>query len=758
MTTADFLNALCHDPRFAAGICHVEDLPKQDASYGETVEPLPASISGYLDRHGFRLYTHQADALAAFRDGDNVLLRTSTASGKTLAFTLPVAERMVIDPAATALFLYPTKALSNDQFQFLQGFAAETGISLTPALYDGDTPRERRAAIRDRSRVIISNPHELHQVLGWHHLFERFLSNLSAVVIDEAHRYRGVAGSNMAFLIRRLRRLCDRYGSRPRFVMATATIGNPGDFAERLLGLPVTIIERDGAPRARKQFVFYNPVKNDRSPHTDACDLLSAGVKYGLQTICFSGSRKMAELISRWADEASGHQDAAGRPLIATYRAGYLPAERRDLERGLKEGTIRGVVATNALELGIDIGSLDVVIMAGYPGTLMSAWQQSGRAGRKTDDSLAVLIGYQNPLDQYYMQHPAEFFSKNHEAAAIDLSNPYILSSQVLCAASEMPIVPARDKHFFGACTPAIVEALEQENLVKKTGKGYVYSGRKRPADFVSMGGAEGETYTVLCEGRVLETMDRGQAFREAHPGAVLLHQGMQYLSRGLDTGTHLITVEPVEVDYYTKPLKEEEVRVIGTRDARWIGDLGLNFGDVTVHEQYTGFKKILDGATIAVESLDLPAIEFNTTAVWFELPSSLVHAVSSNGSDLHGGLHGTEHALIGMFPSVVLCDRWDIGGLSVPAAPPGGGPTVFIYDGYEGGIGLSETAYYRFEHLVRTTADLVRSCGCSEGCPACIYSPKCGNDNQPLDKAATCMILGLLHEECMKNNLPMHE
>ena len=754
MTAADFLDALCRDPRFAAGISHVEDLPPQEASYGEVGKPLPASIAGYLDRHRIRLYTHQADALAVFRNGDNVLLRTPTASGKTLAFTLPVAERMVTDPEATALFLYPTKALANDQFLFLQGFAAETGISLTPALYDGDTPRERRAAIRDRSRVIISNPFELHQVLGWHHLFERFLSNLSAVVIDEAHRYRGVAGSNMAFLIRRLRRLCDRYGSRPTFALATATIGNPGDFAERLLGLPVTVIERDGAPRGRKQFLFYNPVRNDRSSHTEACELLSAGVKHGLQTICFSGSRKMAELISRWADEASGHQDAVGSPVIATYRAGYLPAERRNLERGLKEGAIRGVVSTNALELGIDIGSLDVVIMAGYPGTLMSAWQQAGRAGRKMDDSLAVLIGNQNPLDQYYMQHPGEFFCKSHEFAAIDLTNPYILSSQVLCAAAEMPVIPARDKQFFGDCTPAIVEALEQENLVKKTLKGYVYSGRKRPAEFVSMGGSEGETYTVMCGGKVLETMDRGQAFREAHPGAVLLHQGVQYLSRALDTGTHLVTVEPVEVDYYTRPLKEEEIRVIGTRTTRQIGELALNFGEVTVHEQYTGFKKILDGTTIAVESLELEAIEFNTMAFWFELPSAHAQVVSSSGKDLHGGLHGTEHALIGMFPSVVLCDRWDIGGLSVPAAPPGGGPTVYIYDGYEGGIGLSETAFYRFEHLVQVAADLVRSCGCGEGCPACIYSPKCGNDNQPLDKAATCMILGLLQEECTKNRL----
>lgn len=755
MSVADFAGLLQREPRFATHITHVREIPRKEAVMVEPPADLPGCLAGYLDRKSMSLYCHQSEALHAFRRGENLLLRTPTASGKTLAFTLPVAEELFHDQNACALFLYPTKALANDQLQALLDFEKETGIQMHPALYDGDTPREKRPVIRNRSRIILTNPFELHQVLSWHNLFGRFFQNLSAVIIDEAHRYRGVPGSNMAFLVRRLRRICNRYGSAPRFILASATIGNPEEFAGRLTGLPMTVISCDGAPSGHKRFVFYNPSKTGRSAHTEAAELLCEGMRHGLQTICFSGSRRMAELVSRWARERAGQDGSLGRgvPVVA-YRAGYLPGERRALEESLRNGEIRGVVSTNALELGIDIGGLDTVIMAGYPGTLMSAWQQAGRAGRRDRDSLAILIGNPNPLDQFFLHHPERFFGDSCEYATIDLKNPYILSSQVLCAAAEMPFVPERDQVYFGPDCQAILSAHEKENLLKKTGRGFVYSGRKRPSEFVSMGGGSGEVFLVVCGGSVLESLDRVQAFREAHPGAVLLHQGRQFLVRDLDIQGRVITVEPVEVDYYTKPLFVEEVRIKRTREIRQVCGVSLHFGDVLVQGRITGYKKILDGTTIGTESLDLPGMEFHTVALWFTVPQPMAACAPGPG-ELHGGIHGLEHALIAMFPFIVLCDRWDIGGYSIAASPDDGEPSVYIYDGYEGGIGLAECAYHHFEDLVRATNELVSGCDCESGCPSCIYSPKCGNDNQPLNKAATLSLLSWMDRDCPCKEAP---
>src|SRR5512136_1666434 len=634
-----------------------------------------------------------------------------------------------------------------------------TGISARPAIYDGDTPQSKRAAIRENSRVIISNPHALHQVLSWHAKWRSFFSHLKYIVIDEAHRYRGVFGSHIAFLLRRLLRLCHFYGSFPQFIISTATLANPLEFAGKLTGLPFDLVNEDGSPHGRKQFVLYNPFYDgigERSTYQETKDLLVSCVKDDLQTLCFTGSRKMAELVTIWAREDARLSSTRLAESISTYRAGYLPEERRIIERQLKSGSMRGVVSTNALELGIDIGSLDAIIIAGYPGTMMSTRQQAGRAGRQGDDSLAILVAFANPLDQYFMHHPQHFFSRSHEHAIIDTGNPYIVSGHLLCASAELPLRETSDQEYFGETFPELLAELASSDLIRKTSRGWVYSGRGRAADAVRLDGIPGSTFRILCHGRLLETMDRAQAYREAHKGAIMLHQGETYIVSEMDLETHTVRVTETDVDYYTQPLKKVDLSVLEILATRNIAGIRCAFGDVEVTELYTGYKIKRKDTIIGVEPLVLPPITFRTKAFWLIPAPETEQRIERLNRDLAGGLHGAEHAIIAMMPLHVMCDRWDIGGLSSPAFGEHGEPTIFVYDGYEGGIGLTEKAYEILPDLFLSSYELVRDCGCDDGCPSCIYSPKCGNDNQPLDKEAAILILSDLCN-CQKNgDLPV--
>ena len=742
VSVASLVDQLSSDPKFAQRIAHIREFPEKHPEYGGC--DLPAALSSYLDRHGIALYRHQAAATAAAVRGENVILTTPTASGKTLAYLLPVFERFLRDPRATALFLYPTKALTNDQLKTVRAFEQESGVRAGAAVYDGDTPRDRRPAIRRSSRIVLSNPHELHQVLPWHHQWTAFFSGLSFIVIDEAHRYRGVAGSHAAFLIRRLLRVCRHYGADPCFFLSSATLANPDEFAGRLCGVPFTLVSEDGAPRGSRHFVLINPYHDglgEQSFHLEAANLINDCLKHEVPTLAFTGSRKMAELVALWAREAVVRDHTAAARAIASYRAGYLPGERREIEDRLKSGDLSCVVSTNALELGIDIGSLDAVILTGYPGTMMATWQQAGRAGRNGSPSAAFLIAGGDPLDQFFMRHPGRFFDSPHESAIVDLANPYILSGQVLCAAAELPVT-GDDAQFFGEGATMVFSALEGEHLLSPTRRGLVYSGSRRPHELVSLGNISRDSFRVVADGVTLETLDRGQAFREAHPGAVLLHQGVQYVVDSLDLRHGIIRVHPEEIDYHTRPLKSVDIRitsVIATRD--WQGT-PLCFGEVEVTEQYYAYKIIHRDAVLGVEPLDLPPLRFSTRALWFSPPPGVEERIRAEGCDCDGGLHGAEHAFIAVMPFFVLCDRWDIGGVSLPVHRETGGPAVFVYDGYEGGIGLAEKAYELFREIIRTTQELVRDCPCEAGCPSCIFSPKCGNDNQPLDKGATICIL----------------
>ena len=748
MAVEDVLRLLNLNPVYRSRVVHIETTGPEFPAFGSLDYPLDESIVSYLIQRGIRLYSHQCDAINRIRAGKNVIITTPTASGKTLAFNIPVFEKIVRDPEARALYLYPTKALTNDQLLVHEQMAKYTGIGAKPAIYDGDTPQSKRAAIRESSRIILSNPHELHHVLSWHAKWSAFFSNLDFIIIDEAHRYRGVFGSHIAFLVRRLRRLCHHYGSDPRFILSTATIANPVEFATRLTGLQFECVDKDGSPHGRKHFALYNPCFDgvgERSMPQETKDLLVSCIKTDCQTLCFTGSRKMAELVTVWAREDAKRTSVRLSESISAYRAGYLPEDRRLIERGLKDGIMKGVVSTNALELGIDIGSLDAVIMSGFPGTMMSTRQQAGRAGRKGLESLAILVAQADPLDQYFMHHPDQFFGRSHEHAIVDTANPYIISGHLLCGAAELPLREDEDREFFGATFPLFLPDLSSSGLIRKTSRGWVYTGRGRATEAVSLGGIPGETFRIMCNGRLLETMDRGQAYREAHKGAILLHQGETYVVNEMDPGMHIARVSPTEVDYYTQPLKDVDLSVIQTIDRRVINGAQCFFGDVEVTEQFTGYKIKRGDTIISVEPLSLPPLSFRTKAFWIVPHGQTEEKINRAARDLAGGLHGAEHALIALMPLHVMCDRWDIGGLSCPSFGEEGEPVIFIYDGYEGGIGLAEKAFEVLPDLIAASFGLVHDCPCKEGCPSCIYSPKCGNDNQPLDKSATTIVLGEL-------------
>ena len=745
MAVADVIRLLGVNPMYRNRVVHTEISEPELPQFGTLEVPPGDTLASYLTHHRIHLYSHQCDAINRIWSGKNVIITTPTASGKTLAFNLPVFEELERDNGARALYLYPTKALSNDQLATLEQMVQFTGISARPAIYDGDTPQSKRAAIRENSRIIISNPHELHQVLSWHAKWRPFFSNLKFIVIDEAHRYRGVFGSHIALLLRRLVRLCHFYGSSPQFILSTATLANPLEFAGKLTGQSFVLVDVDGSPHGRKHFVLYNPFYDgigERSTYQETKDLLVSCVKENLQTLCFTGSRKMAELVTMWTREDIRRSSARLAESISAYRAGYLPEERRVIEHQLKEGKIKGVVSTNALELGIDVGSLDAVIIAGYPGTMTSTRQQAGRAGRKGEDSLAILVAFANPLDQYFMRHPQHFFSRSHENAIIDTENPYIVSGHLLCAAAELPLRETTDRQYFGEKFPDLLSELASSDLIRKTSRGWVYSGRGRAADAVNLDGIPGSTFRILCHGRLLETMDQAQAYREAHKGAIMLHQGETYVVNEMDLENHTIRVTETDVDYYTQPLKEVDLSIIELLETRMVHGARCAFGDVEVTEQYTGYKLKRKDTLIGVEPLDLPPITFRTKAFWVIPAPDTEQRVKDSNLDLAGGLHGAEHAIIALMPLHVMCDRWDIGGLSSPAFGEYCEPTVFVYDGYEGGIGLAEKAYELLPDVFSSAHELVRDCGCDEGCPSCIYSPKCGNDNQPLDKIAAVLIL----------------
>jgi DEAD/DEAH box helicase domain-containing protein len=686
-----------------------------------------------------RLFAHQRDAWEAARGGAHVCVTTGTASGKTLAFNLPVLDALAREPKLRALYLYPTKALAQDQFRTLSTLGAP---GVRPAIYDGDTPVDRRAQVRRWANVILTNPDMLHVgILPSHDRWRDVLANLRYVVVDEAHVYRGVFGSHVANVLRRLRRLARIYGGEPQFLLASATIANPGELGNALIADPVVVVGRDGAPRAERTVVLWNPPLVDAelglrgSSLAEAAKLQAAFVERGLRTLTFAKSRKAAELIHRFTAERLG-DDAR----LSPYRAGYTALQRREIERRLAEGDLLGVSATNALELGIDVGLLDCVVSVGFPGTVASLRQQWGRAGRR-GAGLGVLVATEDALDQFFMREPAALLGRRVESAILDHANPRVLAAHVRAAAYEAPLTDA-DGELLGA---EALAAARCDPELRATRSGYVWAGREHPAARVSLRATDTEPFTIVDgeTGDVLGVVERSRAYSTVHDGAVYLHLGESYLVRELDLLDGRAVVVPFAGSWYTQAQKETATAIAEPRRVERRLGLDLSFGIVEVTEQVVGYerKTISSQERIELLPLDLPETTFTTEAIWFS-PEPAQLAGLERMPTLLATLHAAEHALIALLPLWAMCDRWDIGGLSTNLHQQTGRPTVFVYDGHEGGVGIAERGFEQFEGWVADTAAMIAGCPCSGGCPSCVQSPKCGNLNDLLDKAGALTLL----------------
>ena len=720
--------------------------PSREAKLEPLPDDLDPRVASALVATGVTaLYRHQAETWEAAQRGENVVVTTGTASGKSLAFNLPVLDAIARDPKTRALYLYPTKALSQDQARAL----AELRLKgLRPAIYDGDTPSERRWQIRKWSNVVLTNPDMLHVgVLPHHDRWGDVLANLRFVVVDEAHVYRGVFGSHVANVLRRLRRLARIYDAEPQFLFASATIANAGELALQLTGEAATVVDQDTSARAEREVVIWNPPLLDAelglraSPLGDAARLLSQLTSRGLRTICFAKSRKAAELIHRFAVE---RLDSSTASRLAPYRAGYTPEQRREIERRLVEGELLGVTATDALELGIDIGLLDCAISVGFPGTVASLRQQWGRAGRR-ERGLAILVASDDALDQFFAREPDALLSRRVEAAILDHANPRILDPHVLAAAFEAPL-EEEDATTLGS--EALRRAAELPEL-ELTPAGYVWKGRDYPAARISLRSGDAETFTVVdgTTGSLLGLVERDRAYSTVHDGAVYLHLGEQYLVESLSLEDRVAVVVPGRVDWYTQAKKESETTIEQSlRAGRRLG-VDLHFGRVSVTEQVVGYarKAVRDGSTIDLVPMLMPETTFETEAIWFAPEPGQLEGLEQMPK-LLGTLHAAEHSLIALLPLWAMCDRWDIGGLSTNLHYQTGRPTIFVYDGHSGGVGITERGFDRFEDWVEDTTRLLQRCPCAAGCPSCVQSPKCGNLNEPLDKAGARALLERMH------------
>ena len=761
MNASAFLHHLSAQPAYLGQMAHIEHIPPRDPSHAELDSPLAKELQDCLNEHGlFPLYTHQAEAVNKVRQGKNVMVATSSASGKTLCYHIPVVETALADKGSRALYLFPTKALAQDQLRGLQELFCPHLLQLEEAAtFDGDTPQPERAEIRKKARIILTNPDMLHiGILPNHQSWSRLLHHLRYVVVDEAHVYRGVFGSHVAGVLRRLRRLCQLYGSNPQFICCSATIANPGEHAERLAGLAFEVVDNDGSPYGGKEFVFWNPPIIDearsarRSANSEATNLFTELVSHGIRTLAFARTRRLTELIYTYSSRRLAEVSPALENRIKPYRAGYLPKERRQIEQELFTGQLLGVVATTALELGIDIGDLEATVLTGYPGSIASTWQQAGRSGRSRSQSLSFLIGLDNPLDQYLMRHPDAFFKQSVENALINPANPYILRAHLMCAAWELPLSQDDEKIFGPALIQERAELEKQGVLRERERKWYLSPAIAYPAQSINIRSTSGENFALVdtSTGSLLETIEASVALFQVHPGAIYLHQGESYLVTELDLTSRTAYAVPSAAAYYTQTKEITDLRIIRTTRRRSCGQTGVYLGEVEVTTTVVGFKKKAQFTeeVIGEEPLDLPPQRFFTVALWFDLPASVVSRLDKEQLDFAGGLHATEHAAIAILPLFALCDRNDIGGVSTPLHPDTGRAQIFIYDAHPGGVGIAEKGFDLMEELWQTTLKAITECPCPEGCPSCIQSPKCGNNNKPLDKRAARVLLEVLLKE----------
>lgn len=740
----EVLAQLADDPR----LVHVRDLPGRGATTGELAHPLPPQVAARLPHS--TLWSHQARAIDLARAGTSVALATGTASGKSLAYQVPIAEAAL--QGGTALLIYPTKALAQDQ---LLSFAAWDLPGMTPATYDGDCTPEERSWVREHANVLLTNPEMLHHgILPNHRRWAAFLHALRFVVVDELHTLRGVFGTHLSQVLRRLRRLVRHYGgTEPTFVFTSATIGEPHVLAAELCGLPVIPVDHDGAPAGHRRVALWHPgADDDRHPgqdrwsvHAEAGLVASRLISAGLRTLVFCRSRRGTELVAEDIRRTVGPELADS---VRAYRAGYLPSERREIEAELFGGHLRGVVATNALELGVDIGGLDAVVLAGFPGTIASFWQQVGRGGRAGDASLAVLVAGEDQLDQWMMRHPDELFGRPPEPAVVNLDNPHVFVPHLGCAAHELGLRHADAEFWPDQLDEGIRQLVVEDRATVRTRRGEpvaVWTGRGLPAPTIGLRSASRGEYRICdLDERTIGTVDESRAFAVVHPGAVYLHQGRAWQVVELDRDRHMALVEPASGDHYTQPRSDTTIRLGQADRTRSVGSSTLRLGSVEVTTQVVGYRvrSTTSHELVATESLELPPTHLSTRAIWYVFDDTVVDRADVPAVDLPGALHAAEHAAIGILPLFTICDRWDVGGVSTEWLPETNAATVVIHDAHPGGAGIAELAFAAADRHLAATLSVISECGCADGCPSCVQSPKCGNNNEPLHKDAAARLL----------------
>jgi DEAD/DEAH box helicase domain-containing protein len=749
------LARLLLDPTRAERVTHVEHVPARTGRRAPWPLWVPELLVDRLEHLGVAApWEHQAAAADLAHGGSSVVIATGTASGKSLAYLLPVLTSQLTDERATALYLSPTKALATDQLRAIRGLAL---TSVRAATYDGDTDREERDWVRRYGRFVLTNPDMLHRgILPRHADWASFLRGLRYVVVDECHSYRGVFGSHVAQVLRRLRRVCDRYGASPVFVLASATVSSPEESAGRLTGLPVVPVTDDASPRGATEFALWEPpllpdyggehgAPVRRSATAETGDLLADLVVEGARTIAFVRSRRGAESVALNARRALAEVAPELGSRVAAYRGGYLAEERRELEGRLQSGDLLGVAATNALELGVDVAGLDAVVLTGWPGTVASVWQQAGRAGRAGQGALAVFVARDDPLDTYLVHHPAALFGRPVETTVLDPTNPYVLGPHLCMAAAELPLTDA-DLPLFGDPEQVrlLLGDLVRRGLLRSRPTGWFWTSRERPdADIRGAGGVP----VRLVEsgtGRLLGTVDAASAHSQAHTGAVYLHQGETYLVESLDLAEAVALVRADDPDYVTSARDVTALRIVDTQRASAYDGVSVCLGTVDVTNQVVSFlrKRVGSGEVLGEEPLDLPARELRTRSVWYTVEAPVLAAAGLEWADVPGAAHAAEHAAIGLLPLFATCDRWDIGGVSTALHEDTGACTVFVYDGHPGGAGFAERGYARVAAWLTATRAAIASCECTSGCPSCVQSPKCGNGNEPLDKPGAVRLL----------------
>ncbi len=732
------------------GLLHVEHLPSRDAGCADWPDWVNPQVRAAVEGTGItRLWAHQREAADLAHDGTHVMLCTGTASGKSLAYLMPALTAVADGSAAptgrgaTALYLAPTKALAADQEAAIRRLEIP---GVRAATLDGDTPRDERRWVREHAQFVLTNPDMLHHsLLPGHDRWSSFLRALRLVIVDESHTYRGVFGSHVALTLRRLRRVAARYGSEPTFVLTSATIAEPARHARDLIGVDVTCVDDDRSPRAAQTFALWEPPMQEgpqgvsrRSAVAESGRLMSALVAEGVQTLTFAKSRVGVEVVSEIV------KDTLPVTPVAAYRGGYLPEERRELESALRSGRLRGLAATNALELGIDISGLDAVILAGWPGRMASLWQQAGRAGRRGSTSLVVFVAADDPLDSFLVHHPRAIFGSPVEAATVDPQNPHVLAPHLAAAAYELPVTEADQAHF-GPSMTDVLNVLVRGGILRHRPRGWFWARDDRPSEHFSLRGTGGQEVRIVetRTGRVLGTVDGDRADHTVHAGAVYVHQGRCHVvtELNLDDGSaHVVVGDP---GWSTVARSVSSFDIVRTDRQRQWGDVAVGFGDLRVRGRVTSFLRLSrTGETLGEHPLDLPERELTTKGVWWSAPEETLLAGGLDPADLPGALHAAEHAAIGMLPLVAQSDRWDVGGVSTAFHPDTGLPTVVVYDGQPGGAGFAERGYRRMREWLAATRQAIAACPCRRGCPSCIQSPKCGNGNEPLDKPGAVLVL----------------